>query len=540
MIDPERNIDSQESTAGLEDYIRIARDRAWVIVLSVVVVVLAALAVSLTTTPLYSASAGLSYRTNDLAAQVSGYGLYVYDYERDRTIESAVAAITSDTVLAEAVRMRLATQYPDSDYSGSVSVGTTEGSDLVTISAVSTDPNEAAAVANAYAEEFIIYRRNADREAVAAAREAVRDQLSLLTPEQLESGYALMLQEKDETLRILETMQDGRFAMLNSAVVPVRPFTPQTRRNLVLALVVGLVLGAGLAFLIEYLDKRVKDEKTLERVTGLPVLASVPAVGGKWKDTKRGTRSNGVVGFEGSSSLLLESFRTLRSSLQYFDVDRTLNSIVITSGLPQEGKSVTTVNLAVSLALSGHRVVILEADLRRPMMHQYLSLDNEAGLSTVLAAKTTLGKATQLVQMDVLVPAKERIEKDEGGSLSLRKNLYCLPSGPLPPNPAELLGSAKMGQIIHDLKKTCDYLLIDTPPVLPVSDSLLIAPHADAVILTARLYSSTREELEEVRSLLSRAGVRVLGVVAGGIKKKRGYYYRRGYGYGYDYGYGDH
>jgi len=421
-----------------------------------------------------------------------------------------------------------------------VSVGTTEGSDLVTISAVSTDPNEAAAVANAYAEEFIIYRRNADREAVAAAREAVRDQLSLLTPEQLESGYALMLQEKDETLRILETMQDGRFAMLNSAVAPVRPFTPQTRRNLVLALVVGLVLGAGLAFLIEYLDKRVKDEKTLERVTGLPVLASVPAVGGKWKDTKRGTRSNGVVGFEGSSSLLLESFRTLRSSLQYFDVDRTLNSIVITSGLPQEGKSVTTVNLAVSLALSGHRVVILEADLRRPMMHQYLSLDNEAGLSTVLAAKTTLGKATQLVQMDVLVPAKERIEKDEGGSLSLRKNLYCLPSGPLPPNPAELLGSAKMGQIIHDLKKTCDYLLIDTPPVLPVSDSLLIAPHADAVILTARLYSSTREELEEVRSLLSRAGVRVLGVVAGGIKKKRGYYYRRGYGYGYDYGYGDH
>jgi len=529
-----------QATIGLEDYLRIAWERAWIIILAVVVVVGIALYMSLTTTPMYSAAASLVYQKNDMDTVVSGYGLYAYDYDRDRTIATAVAAIGSSGPLAEAVKAQLRSDKPAEMLMGMVSVGTTEGSDLVSIQAASPDPREAATVANAYADQFVIYRRNTDRATVAAAREVLKQQIDTLTPEERLNDYGLILQDKYETLRVLESMQDGRFSLLRRAVVPTAPYAPQTTRNAVLALVVGLVLGAGIAILIEYLDKRVKDEKTLERVTGLPVLASIPAVGGKWRNTGKGQRSNSVVGFEGSSSILLESFRTLRSSLQYFDVGGTLSTIIVTSGLPREGKSVTTVNLAISLALSGHRVVILEADLRRPMMHQYLGLDNQVGLSTVLAGKSTIAKASQLVDMDALVPSKERIAQEEGGSLSLRKNLYCLPSGPLPPNPAELLGSAKMGQVIHELKRTCDYLLIDTPPVLPVSDALLVAANADAIILTARLNSSTRGELDEVRSLLNRAGVRVLGVVAGGVKKKRGYYYRRGYGYGYDYGYGDH
>jgi len=533
-----------QATIGLEDYLRIAWERAWIIILAVVVVVGIALYMSLTTTPMYSAAASLVYQKNDMDTVVSGYGLYAYDYDRDRTIATAVAAIGSSGPLAEAVKAQLRSDKPAEMLMGMVSVGTTEGSDLVSIQAASPDPREAATVANAYADQFVIYRRKTDRATVAAAREVLKQQIDTLTPEERLNDYGLILQDKYETLRVLESMQDGRFSLLRRAVVPTAPYAPQTTRNAVLALVVGLVLGAGIAILIEYLDKRVKDEKTLERVTGLPVLASIPAVGGKWRNTGKGQRSNSVVGFEGSSSILLESFRTLRSSLQYFDVGGTLSTIIVTSGLPREGKSVTTVNLAISLALSGHRVVILEADLRRPMMHQYLGLDNQVGLSTVLAGKSTIAKASQLVDMDALVPSKERIAQEEGGSLSLRKNLYCLPSGPLPPNPAELLGSAKMGQVIHELKRTCDYLLIDTPPVLPVSDALLVAANADAIILTARLNSSTRGELDEVRSLLNRAGVRVLGVVAGGVKKKRGYYYRRSYGYGYgygdSYGYGDH
>jgi Mrp family chromosome partitioning ATPase len=420
---------------------------------------------------------------------------------------------------------------------GMVNVGASEGSDLVNISAVSTDPEEAAKVANAYADQFIIYRQSADRATVAAARQVVKAQLDTLSPSELEGDYGLMLQEKHETLRILEAMQDGRFTLMRRAVAPGSPYTPRTQRDVVLALVVGLVLGIGLAFLLEYLDKRVKDEKALERASGLPVLATVPAVGGKWRSDKRGKRATDVIGFEGNTSVLLEPFRTLRSTLQYFAVDGNLKTILVTSGLPQEGKTVTTVNLAISLALSGQRVIILESDLRRPMVHQYLGLDNQMGLSTVLAGKASIARASQLVDMDGFVPEKERAEVGEAGSLSLRRNLYCLPSGPLPPNPAELLGSAKMAQVISELKKTADFLLIDTPPLLLVSDALLLMPNVDAVILTARIRSSTRGELEEVHQLLSRAGVRAIGIVAGGVKATRGYYHRRGYGYGYGYGY---
>jgi succinoglycan biosynthesis transport protein ExoP len=531
----EKNIERQE-TIRLEDYLRVVRDRAWVIALAVVVLVLAATYVSLRTTPLYSASARLVYQRTGLDTAISGYTSYYIDYDKDRSIATDVAAIKNSETLAQAVKTQLGTSTSRSAASlmGMVSVGTSTGSDLVNISATSSDPAEAALVANAYAQQFIDYRRNADRAAVASARDDVKNELDGLTDEQLASDYGLMLQEKYQTLRILEAMQDGGFTLMRAAEVPGAPFTPQTKRNIILALVVGLVLGVGLAFLLEYLDKRVKDEKSLERIAGLPVLASVPAVGGKWRMARKGQRYMDVVGFEGSGSVLLESFRTLRSSLQYFDVDDDVHTILITSGLPQEGKTVTTVNLGIALALSGQRVIILESDLRRPMVHEYLGLNNQVGLSTVLAGKCSIARASQLVKMDDLVPAKER-EETETGSLSLRKNLYCLPSGPLPPNPAELLGSGRMGQVMEELKKTADYVLVDSAPLLLVSDPLIIAAHVDAVILTARLKASTRGEMEEVRNLLARAGTRTIGMVAGGVKSRHGYYHRRGYGYGYGY-----
>jgi receptor protein-tyrosine kinase len=535
----DRNNERQE-TVRLEDYLRIARERAWIIVLAVVVIVLIALFVSLRTTPLYSASAQLVYQRTGLDTAISGYQGYLLDYDKDRSIATDVAAIKNSQSLAEAVKAELATATAKlaPALMGMVSVGTNSGSDLISISATSTDPGEAAKVANAYSHQFVIYRRDADRAAVAAARDEVKTEMSGLSASDLASDYGLMLQTKYETLRILEAMQDGGFTLMREATVPGTPFTPQTQRNIILALVVGLVLGIGLAFLLEYLDKRVKDEKTLERTSGLPVLASVPAVGGKWRNAKPGRRSAEVVGFEGSGSVLLESFRTLRSSLQYFDVDGDVHTILITSGLPQEGKTVTTVNLGISLALSGQRVIIVESDLRRPMVHEYLGLDNQIGLSTVLAGKCSIAKASQLVRMDALVSEEERLNSGEGSSLSLWKNLYCLPSGPLPPNPAELLGSARMGQVITELKKTADYVLVDSAPLLLVSDPLVLAPQLDAVIVTARLRASTRGEMEEIRNLLERAGVRAIGVVAGGVRHKRGYYHRRGRGYGYGYGHG--
>jgi Mrp family chromosome partitioning ATPase/capsular polysaccharide biosynthesis protein len=528
----------QHQTIMLENYLKTLRDRAWMVILAVLVVLAIALATSMTTTPLYSASARLVYEKATLSTAVFGYDVLGYDYDRPRTIQTAIAAVSMNSSIADEVKRQLTAdglpgaQRSASELSGMVSASAASDTDLVTVTAVSAGPEEAAAVANAFAVAFMEYRKGLAKAKVAGAREIVQSRLDALSMTQRESESGLQLQDKADQLLILESAQDGDFRKLREATKPGGPFTPQTERNAVLAIVVGLVLGVGLAFLLEYLDKRIKDEKTLEQISGLPVLTSVPVVGKDWRRSKKGLRSAKAVGFTQGGPALLEAFRTLRSTLQYFDVDGKLRTIIITSGVPEEGKTVTTVNLGIILALSGKRVIILEADLRRPMVHEYLGLGNETGLSTILAGKSSVPGALQLVDMDPLIPERARRDSGDGAPSTLRKNLYCVTSGPLPPNPAELLQSSRMAHVISELEHMGDYLLIDTPPILPVSDALTLAPHGDAVILTARLHSSTRDQVEQVRELLKRAGVRTIGVVAEGVKTGRNYYYKRGYHYG--------
>jgi succinoglycan biosynthesis transport protein ExoP len=538
--------DERQENVRLEDYLRVLRERAWVVVACVALVFVIALVTSLRTTPLYSASADIYYEKTTINTAVFSFDPYAYDYDRQRIIETAIAAVSRNESIAEGVLAHLATEglpgahRSASELSGMVSASAAEDNYLVTISVASADAEEAAAVANAFSEQFILYRKEQARALFAEARDLTGDQLEALTPSELASPNGLQLQDKYEQLRIAEAAQQGDFKLMKRATVPGSPFTPQTTRDVVLALVVGLVAGLGLAFLLEYLDKRIKDEKTLERVSGLPVLASIPVVGRSWRKGRGGERSVEVIGFASDRSHLLEAFRTLRSSLQYFNVDGKLRKILVTSAVPLEGKTVTTVNLGISLALSGKRVIILEADLRRPMVHEYLGLTNEVGLSNVLAGVSSLPGTLQQVAMDPLIPARSRKGENGPPAALLRKNLYCITSGPLPPNPAELLQSARMSDVISELEHMADYLLIDTPPVLPVSDAMTLAPNVDAVILAARLHSSTRDQITAVRETLQRAGVRVIGVVAGGIKTGRGYYYKRGYHYGGYRGYSYH
>lgn len=536
------DVDERHESARLEDYLRILRERAWVVLVCVVVVFLVVLINSVTTTPLYSASAELVYDKTSMNTAVFGFEISGYDYDRQRTIETAIAAVNRKLSIAEGVQAQLASgglpggERSPTELAGMASASAASDNYLVSISVVSEDPQEAAAVANAFATQFVDFRKEQSRELVAEARDLIGNELLGMSPSELASEYGLLMQDKYESLRILEAAQQGDFKLMRQATVPGAPFTPQTTRNIVLALLVGLVLGLGLAFLLEYLDKRIKDEKTLERVSGLPVLVSVPVVGRSWRRKKDGERSAEVIGFSADRSHLLEAFRTLRSSLQYFNVDGDVRKILITSALPQEGKTVTTVNLGISLALSGKRVIILEADLRRPMVHEYLELENGNGLSNVLAGASSLPGALQLVPLDPFIPARSRKGENGSATAMMRKNLYCITSGPLPPNPAELLQSARMSDVIEELEHMADYLLIDTPPVLPVSDALTLAPNVDAIILAARLHSTTRDEMTAVRETLQRAGVRVIGVVAGGVKIGRGYYYKRGYHYaGYSY-----
>jgi receptor protein-tyrosine kinase len=539
-FEPER-----EETAGLEDYLRVLREKFWVVIITVVIVAAAAVAVSITTTPLFKASTNLVYQRTGLDTALLGTQLYVYDSNQARAIDTAVAVIDENRTIAQAVKDELGSSRSVESLLEMISVSTDPNTSVVVIDAVSADRDEAAAVANAFSHQFTAYRQKTDRATVASAREVVKQQMDTLDPADLQGEYGLMLQEKYETLRILESMQDGGFAPVSAAVPPATAFTPQTTRNTILGLVVGLVLGVGLAFLLDYLDKRIKDEKTLEREFGAPVLVSVPSVGGGWGEGKKKKgRSLRPVGFSEHQSLI-EPFRTLRSSLQYFSMGKENSVWLITSGLPKEGKTITTVNLALSFALSGKRVVIVETDLRRPMVHEYLGLDSAMGVTDVLAGTEKLANVMQLVRADDFLPETGRRTPGEVNPKMLQRNLYAVAAGPLPPNPAELLSSERMGALIEELKCIADVIIIDTPPVLMVSDALVLLPYVDGVLLAARLHSTTRNEAEAVRNVMERAQARVVGVVAGGTKhgpggsyNKRGYgsYSGSDYGYGYTYG----
>jgi Mrp family chromosome partitioning ATPase/capsular polysaccharide biosynthesis protein len=530
------DIEIRESL-GLADYLRVIRERFWVIAAVVAVVLAATLALSITATPQYRASTRLLYQKNNLEQALFQSQVFTAS-NNDRDVQTG-ALLVELSPIADAVKTQLDSQRSADSLLKMVSVVTHTNTNVIDIEAVSSSAQEAADVVNAFADQFVLFRQNTDRATVEAARRLVADELDKLSEAEKESGYGQNLQEKYQNLQIIEAMQNGGYTVVQRAVAPNNPFSPQTTRNAIIAVVLGLVLGVALAFLLDYLDRRIKDEKTLETELGVPVLASVPTIGRRRRTGRGEAGSRDWVGFK-SSPALLEAFRTLRSNLQYFSVESRQAIWLITSASPEEGKTSTTVNLGLSLALSGRRVVILEADLRRPMVHEYLNLGQAPGLSNLLAGTKRLGDVLQFVKADEFLPARGRRREGEEQAGILQRNIYAISSGPLPPNPAELLASDRMAKLIKDLAGMTDCLLIDTAPVLAVSDALSVSRHVDGVLVVARIGTVTKDQVREMRDVFERAGTRVIGAVATGIEKGTGAYYRRGrYGHGYGYGYGE-
>ncbi|MBN1320242.1 MAG: AAA family ATPase [Thermoleophilia bacterium] len=519
----------------LSDYLRVLRERWWIIAAALLIVLAVTLAVSFNTTPQYRAFARLLYQKNNLEQALFGAQVFTAT-NQDREVQTGAVLVELEP-LAREVADKINSSRSPSELMGMVRVETQSTTNVVDIYAEGPSPDECAAVANQFAEQFVLFRQNTDRASVAGARQLVKEELDSLSAIDVTSQYGLMLQEKYESLRIIEEMQNGGFIIVQRATVPTKAFAPQTTRNAIIAVVVGLLVGVGLAFLADRLDTRIRDEKDLEKELGAPVLASVPLMGGRWRDRKKETDSADAIGFH-KRPAILEAFRTLRSNLQYFTLEKEQSVWLITSGAPQEGKTTTTINLGLSLALSGKRVIVVEADLRRPMVNEYLGLNRAPGLSNLLAGGKKLEDVLQVVKADEFMLDDENPRSPEAKRRLLERNLCAISSGPLPPNPAELLASSRMAKVIKELTAMADCLLIDTPPVLAVSDALALARHVDGVIIVSRLDSTSREELREVRDIFERAGTRIIGAVAAGKERSPAYYRKQGYGYGYGYGYG--
>jgi tyrosine-protein kinase Etk/Wzc len=282
------------------------------------------------------------------------------------------------------------------------------------------------------------------------------------------------------------------------------------RDKIILGLLVGLLLGLGGAFFLEYLDQTIKSAADVERVIGVPVLGLVPfeaSFAGKIDGVHRPVIAITSLAPDHPS---VEAFRSLRTNVTFVAAERPIQFLAVTSPGPGEGKSTTTVNLAVALAQSTSKVLLVDGDLRRPVVHRTFQLIAEPGLTDILVGKATI---------------QETIRAD------VAPNLDVIPSGPRPPNPSELLGSSAMQQFIAEVRREYDYIVVDTPPTLPVTDSAVIGAAADAMIVVIRSSETEEQAAQRAIAQLRRVHTRIAGVVLNGVSRRHEQYYSY-YSYG--------
>ena len=339
------------------------------------------------------------------------------------------------------------------------------------------------------------------------------------------------LQTKLKEAQISSGLKSSNIRIVDPAMVPSTPARPAKTRNIALAFLVGLVGGIGLALLREYLDNTVKTPDDIEMLARLPSLAVVPAFGDGAVSTKRagllkGASNNGyekrieLVAQHLPKSQVSEAFRALRTALLLSQADRPPQVILVTSALPREGKTTAAANLAVTLAQLGDKTVLVDADLRKPGVGRLLNLGTGkyAGLSSYLAGVSSLDLVT--------VPH------------AAIPNLAAIPTGPLPPNPADLLSSHKLAEAMAELRTKFKFIVIDSPPIMAATDAVILSVQADGVLLVVRSGETPKEAFTRTRDLLSSVKCHLLGVVLNAVDVSApDYYYSYRY-YPYSYGYG--
>src|SRR5581483_11194643 len=412
------------------------------------VVIAAALVASFLQTPVYRGTAELLLQpriTESLFNPNTGQ-----QNDPNRNVQTEIQVLESQPV-REAVRKKLGT-------APAVSAHPVGQTDVVEVNALSTDPKQASEIANAYATEYINFRRSQNVSDSLAASKQIQDQISGLDAQikAIDSQIAAapsagrdtvatnlgpqrdsliqqkgVFQQQLNQLSVNASLNSGGAQLVTSASVPTSPVTPRPKRTGALAAIIGLIFGTGLAFLFEYLDDSIKSKEDVDRIVpDAPVLGLVPAVAA-WRDKETPV----VVSIEEPTSAAAEAYRTLRTSIQFMGLERPLKTLQITSPAASEGKTTTLANLAVALARAGQRVIVVCCDLRRPRIHEFFGVSNTLGFTSVLLGEIPLSGALQKV------PGETRV--------------VVLASGPPPPNPSELLSSRRTVEVFTALQNEC-------------------------------------------------------------------------------------
>ena len=419
---------------------------------------------------------------------------------------------------------------------GPVSASQVGATQVVRVRARSRLPQLAAATANAYAEAYIDHRRTQAVESLLDAAGKVQEKIKEIQvqlaelnakipvlaagqvpgpadQQLIEQRNSLLSQqiaykERLDRAQLDASLRSGAGQVVTPAPVPTDPVEPKPVRSGVLGGVLGLVLGVAFALLVDHFDDRIRSRRDVERsIGGMAVLGLIPAV------RHRKSRRRPVLFEEGTAaSSASEAFRSLRTALRFISIDSGVTTLQVTSPDPRDGKTTVVANLALALAGAGHRVIAVSCDLRRGRLHEVFGLTNDTGFTSVVLGDATLEGALHEVP----------------GCPKLR----VLASGPAPPNPSEILSSARAGALFAAAERMADVVLVDSPPVLPVTDAAVLSTRLGATLLVVRAGSTTRRELATAVEILGQVDANVVGTVVNGVKKKGGY----GYPYRYQYG----
>lgn len=326
--------------------------------------------------------------------------------------------------------------------------------------------------------------------------------------------------QKEQELAISSGRPDN-LKISTGAIKPTEPIGPQRNRNIIIAFLISLAAGIGLAFLLDYLDDSIRTSDDVGRHLGLPTLALIPHQASNEKrkllpsKNGNGTASTALIALEDTRSAMAEAYRHLRTSLLFSSAGKPPQTILVTSSQPSEGKTTTAINTAITLAQSGADVVIIDCDLRRPRLHNHFDLENSAGLTNYLSGE----KNTDLLMKQCPGLPKMKI----------------ITSGPIPPNPAELLSSNEMKNLLQFLRGNFKHVIIDSPPAISFTDAAILSTLVDGVVLVAMAGKSSIHLMRRFKQRLANIGARIYGVVLNGIKSDSVEYGYYGYGYTYNY-----
>jgi succinoglycan biosynthesis transport protein ExoP len=510
----------------LAEYQAILRRRKWIVIALPVIAALTAYALSTMQSPLYKGKATVRVNTNP-ALDLLGLNDRSGDPMRFIALQANVAR---DRELARRVAEKSGIPGMTADgFLSKSSASSQTDVDVLDLSATDASAAVATRLANTYAGEFKDYNTELQMAKIDTTVAGIQQELKRYRAagDTTSQGYQSLSQAEGQLRGLGASLAAFTSVQKAEGASKVRP---RPKRNAILGGLLGLVLGIGLAFLTEALDRRVRSEKQIEETLGIPLLGRIPS------PARALRRENRLVMLVDPNNVHAQTFRRLRTSLEFVNFEQGARKILVTSALPREGKSTTVANLAVAMARAGRRIALADLDLRRPFIQSFFATGSDHGFTDVVVNRTELDRAVR----PIALPGSTRLSAGQslngsspGASGNGRGDVECvlhvLPAGSIPPAADEFLESERVSTVLDDLSDQFDVVLLDAPPLLAVGDVMSLSTKVDAIVVVVRL-GIHRRQLEELARQLHACRAPALGFVLTGASHGDSY----SYGYGYE------